>query len=242
MKNRIASLSVLLLAGLLLTTAQMARAQQTSGGDARGESINPNNLVTVTGAVYNPSRFELRRRVRLREILALVGGVSSHASGTIQISHPSHVTSEENGLRRLSDAVETYKLLDVLSDDDRANPFLEPGDIVTAVMAEHVYVIGSVVAPQVLSFREGITLRRAVAMVGGPSPDAKTDRIIIFRRADNDLGISPIYVNLKAIIKGRAPDVALKPYDIVQVLSKHGDYYTPVIGRVGSQLPVRVIQ
>lgn len=42
---------------------------------------------TVFGAVRAPTRIEMKRRVRLHELLAAAGGITLNASGTIQIIH-----------------------------------------------------------------------------------------------------------------------------------------------------------
>src|SRR6266480_622756 len=41
----------------------------------------------VFGAVRNPSRVQMLRRVKLHELLATAGGITANASGTIQVVH-----------------------------------------------------------------------------------------------------------------------------------------------------------
>lgn len=51
----------------------------------------------IFGAVRAPTRVQMMRRVRLHEILALAGGITSGASGTIQIMHTEKELCPEPG-------------------------------------------------------------------------------------------------------------------------------------------------
>lgn len=75
MKNRKTSF---ILAWLLLTTVQLAQAQQVSDISTQAVSNSP-SIVVVVGAVSSPAQFELRRNVRLTELLPCVGGLSQDA-------------------------------------------------------------------------------------------------------------------------------------------------------------------
>ena len=83
-----------------------------------------------------------------------------------------------------------------------------------------VYVIGQVVRPQGIPFKQPITVTQAIAMAGGVLPDSGRDRVRIYRNKTEDKTRMVILVDLKAITKRRAEDVFLQPYDIVEVLSK----------------------
>ena len=97
------------------------------------------------------------------------------------------------------------------------NPFIRPGDIVIVQEAKPVYIMGAVNAPQGLYHRENMSLSRAIAMVGGIRADAKTSDVRIYRPKTGSLDQEIIRVDYSAIKKKQQQDIALKPYDIVDV-------------------------
>src|SRR5262249_5037245 len=126
-----------------------------------------------------------------------------------------------------------------------ANPFLEPGDIVTIPEADQVYVVGNVFTPLTIPLREPITLSRAIAMAGGTRQDTKKDKVRIVRQEPGSTTKQELIVDLSAIEKKRAEDVALMPNDIIDVpTSGSKAFMRSLLGSVApsvSQLPVRVI-
>src|SRR5437016_5122871 len=75
--------------GLLVVSIHTMPAQQQSKADSPTDSANEecSTPVTVTGGVANPSRFELRRKIRLYELIVLAGGVAGNIKGTIEVMH-----------------------------------------------------------------------------------------------------------------------------------------------------------
>lgn len=253
MKNRSVSLLLSLLLGLLLTTVQTTLAQQPSGSDSRDKLADVQCPVTVTGAVRAPSRIEMRRRVRLLEALALVGGTTGRVGKEIRITHPAPDSGCGKLASGISDekpqSVEVYNLLDVLRGGDNANPYLQPGDIVDVPEVQSIYVVGSVFKPQAFLLRESLTLTQAIAMAGGTLPDARTDMIRVIRHGPGKDERTEIRVNLKEIMRDRAKDLTLEPFDIVDVPSKKGGHPGPPIYDVkpksnemlAKELPLRVV-
>jgi hypothetical protein len=94
---------------------------------------------------------------------------------------------------------------------------VQPGDIVQLPEADQVYVIGHVVQPRAIVLKDKvITVSWAIAMAGGAARDGKTSNIRIIREVDGG-GKQEILVDLKAIRKRQAEDIALVPNDIVEV-------------------------
>ena len=139
----------------------------------------------------------------------------------------------------------SYKLSETLQGDPRANPFIEAGDIITVPEANLVYVVGNVYTPLTIPLKEPITLSRAVAMAGGVKQDSKKDKVRIVRQEPGAATSREIVVDLTAIEKKRADDIALMPNDIIDVpTSGSKTFLRSLIGTVApslSQLPVRVI-
>jgi polysaccharide export outer membrane protein len=182
----------------------------------------------VYGAVRNPSAFDMRRRVRLIELLSRSGSVTEQASGDIQVFHtetlmcpqPEDLPAVE-AQKKTADAIavpySVYKIEDVKNGVQEANPVIWPGDIVLVQEARPIYVTGAVMQPAGLYLRQNLTLSLAIAQVGGPKPGAKTDKVRVIRSKPGELNPEILVYNLDDIKKKKQPDVALLPYDVIDV-------------------------
>ena len=203
--------------------------------------------VAVIGAVNEQSRFELQRRVRLLELLTYAKGPTAKAGQIINVVHAPRALACEtkNPAEDDAKALSSFKLSDTLKGDPQANPYVEPGDIITLPEAPQVFVVGNVFTPLTILLREPITLSRAVAMAGGAKQDTKKDKVRIVRQEPGSTTSTEIVVDLSAIEKKRAQDVALMPNDIIDVpLSGSKSFLRTMLGTVApsvAQLPVRVI-
>jgi len=202
--------------------------------------------VAIIGAVNDQSRFELQRRIRLLELLTYAKGPSAKAGQTINVVHsPQAWSCSKPGAEETATAFSSYKLSDTLTGLRSANPYLEAGDIVTIPEADQVYVVGNVFSPLTIPLKEPITLSRAIAMAGGVKQDAKKDKIRVVRQEPGSSTKKEIIVNLSAIEKQRAEDIALMANDIVEVQTSEGKaLLRSLISGAGSsvsQLPIRVI-
>ncbi len=193
-------------------------------------------MAIVYGAVRVPSRVQMNRRVRLVELLAVAGGTTEQAGGEVQVVHTEPVmcpqpedlvemaekadkaqTQESESSDLIKLPFELYRLEDVAAGKKEANPYIRPGDIVVVQNASPIFITGAVAQPSNLYLRNGMTLFRALAQVGGPRKDAKTEKIYIYRQKKGQLEPEQIVVNFDDIRKQKAPDVELKPYDIIEV-------------------------
>ncbi len=202
--------------------------------------------VAIIGAVNDQSRFELQRRVRLLELLTYAKGPTGKAGQTINVVHsPQAWVCDKPRADAVTAAFSSYKLSETLQGHPSANPYLEPGDVVTLPEADQVYVVGNVFSPMTIPLKEPITLSRAIAMAGGVKQDTKKDKIRLLRQEPGTATKQEIMVNLSAIEKRRAEDIALLPNDIIEVETSQGKaLLRSLIGGAGSsisQLPIRVI-
>jgi len=210
--------------------------------------------VAVIGAVNAPGQFRLQRRVRLLELLSNASGPAPRAGRVINIIHAGGPNMcETNGSDSTSDSnsavaqdVSVYKLYDTLKGKVGSNPFVQPGDIVSVLEADQVFVIGHVNSPQAIFLRDQpITISRAIAMAGGPARDANNSRVRIMRQTNEGGGKQEILVDLKAIQKQKAIDILLLPDDIVEVGGSTAktmlQIFTGVVPTVVSQGVVRAI-
>jgi polysaccharide export outer membrane protein len=202
--------------------------------------------VAIIGAVNDQSRFELQRRIRLLELLTYAKGPAPKAGQTINIVHSTNTAAcSQDTQTDEANAFSTFRLSDVLQGDPKSNPYLEAGDIVTVPEADQVYVVGNVFMPMTIPLKEPITLTRAIAMAGGPKIDTKKDKIRIVRQEPGTAVRKELIVDLGAIEKKNADDIALLANDIVDVPTSAGkSFLRSLMGGVApgvSQLPVRII-
>ncbi len=216
----------------------------------------------VYGAVRAPQRFQMQRRAHLNELIANSGGMTERANGRIQILHTEPVMCPEPGQPvELIDSAngiypyKEYKISDLLAGKEEANPLIRPGDVVTVLEAEPIYITGSVTSPQGLYLRNNLTLTTALAMVGGLRSDAKGSEIRIYRQKPGATQQEIIKADFNAIRKKKAEDIALQPYDVIEVPAASGfkDKILPnifngllgvgpsLITSFGASLPLRVL-
>jgi polysaccharide biosynthesis/export protein len=204
--------------------------------------------VAVTGAVRSASNFKLQRQVRLLELLSFAGGPSEAAGQTVQIVHAGGPSLCEKGNETVANemgGLVSYKLEDTLHGVLEANPYVRPGDIVRVLDADQVYVIGNVLRPTIIPLKEPITISRAIAFAGGTAASTKKDKVRIIRQAPGSTTKQEIFVDLGAIEKRKAEDIALLANDIVDVpISGTKSLLRSLVGTIApavSQMPVRVI-
>lgn len=218
---------------------------------------------TVFGAVRQPTRVQMQRKIRLNELVVVSGGFTDRASGTIQILHTEPLMCPQPGEEALALPIdgtkvpfEIVQIADLRGGKVQANPVIRPGDYILVTEAEPIYITGSVVAPQGVYLRDRLTLSRALAMVGGPRREAKLTDVRIFRQKLGAQDQEMIKVDYAAIKKNQKPDVFLEPFDIVEV-PEAGMFSPSRIGQtllgaasgslgtmfssVGQALPTRVI-
>jgi polysaccharide export outer membrane protein len=199
----------------------------------------------IFGAVRNPTRVSLVRKLKLHELLATAGGVTANASGTIQIMHTepelcpevediadnlvakntsaaatTATTSDSNAVQVSKEPgigeLRTITINTLKAGFGSEDPFIRPGDIVIVTEGLPVYVTGLVIQPGPLVLKDHMTLRQAIAMTGGPQRMAKSE-VYIYRRKEGQAGVEPLKFNFDDIKKGKASDPVLEPYDIVDV-------------------------
>src|ERR1043165_6273642 len=200
---------------------------------------NSRQPATVFGAVRQATRVEMKRKVRLNELMAVSGGFTERAAGTIQILHTEPLMCPEPGeeaeaapLDGANLPFKVVKIADLRSGKTEANPVIRPGDYVLVTEAEPVYITGAVTTPGGVYLREDLTLTRALAMVGGARKEAKLNNVKIYRQKPGDKTQDILMVDVAAIKKNQKPDVLLQPYDVIEV--GEAGLFSP--GRIGPTL------
>ncbi len=131
--------------------------------------------VMVIGAVEHPGPFFLTHRVHLLEALALAGGPNKESgtrmlvarSGSSSNCRASDPQTEDNAQGAFMD----FKISDVLQ--GKSTMWMQPGDVVSVLKFDIVYVYGNVEKQGALQVRDPITLTQAIASAEGLKPATK---------------------------------------------------------------------
>lgn len=215
----------------------------------------------VYGEVRMPQKVEMQRRVRLLELLSFSGGWTDKAGGTVQVFHTQPVQCAEPGEeldpQPLADGsnvpFKVYKLSEISSGRDDANPIIRPGDVVDVKKAPPVFVVGEVRNPPAadsLTIPEsGMTLTDAIYRSGGLTREAKKKDVKIYRIKTGSPEREILTANLEQIKKQQQKDIALQPYDVIEVEKAPksiGDYLRDSLittsQTFSNYLPVRIIR
>ena len=224
---------------------------------------NSRQPATVFGAVRQATRVEMKRKVRLNELMAVSGGFTERAAGTIQILHTEPLMCPEAGEEAESAPIDgtriplqIVRIADLRSGKIEANPVIRPGDYVLVTEAEPVYITGAVMSPGGLYLRDQLTLSRALAMVGGARKEAKLNDVAIYRQVPGSIKQETLHVDVAAIKKNQKEDFILQPYDIIEVtesgmfskdrigqtlLGALSSGFSGAISSTGTYLPTRII-
>ncbi|MBA2379651.1 MAG: SLBB domain-containing protein [Blastocatellia bacterium] len=179
----------------------------------------------VTGAVQNPARFQIRRPVRLNELIVLAGGLTDMLGGEIRVFRPPNLScvgrpSSAGAAVPVSASSNQpvsidIRITDLLAGIRDANPYILSGDVVTVNEAAPIYVIGGVNSPQAIPSRGDLTVSRAVATAGGVARNGIESAVTVYRRSGGTTKV--IEMDLRAIDAESAEDMTLLPFDIVEV-------------------------
>ena len=177
-------------------------------------------VVRLVGAVRTPTRFRVRRPVRLQELIVMAGGLIDSSSGEVTILRPGRMNCFSPAADNKTETI-VIKISELLTGREAANPRILSGDIVTATTADPIYIIGAVGSPRSISSREQMTVTRAIAMAGGLVKNADAARVTIFRREASETRI--IELDFVKIKSGEMVDEILRPFDILDVAARGGE-------------------
>lgn len=176
--------------------------------------------VSVLGAVGLPGIRQLQGRKTLFEVLSLAGGLRPDAGTTVKITRelrlgalplPGAATGSTGQY-----SVATVHLKDVMQ-ASAENIVVLPGDTVFVPRADLVYVVGSVTKPGSFPIGESETLSalQLVSLAEGLIRTAASEKAKILRLDSGSDTRTEIPINLSQLMAGKAPDVILRPDDIL---------------------------
>jgi polysaccharide export outer membrane protein len=187
--------------GQLIAAGVMLHPQVT----VRVEAYATQN-VSVMGEVQKPGPYEIDTPHKVVEVLALAGGLTYIADR--------HITIERYGTKQKVEYYYSNAAASALSDD----PMVYPGDTVVVSKAAVVYVLGDVLKPggyPISTNDSRMTVLQAIALAGYANHTAAVGKSKLVRATPT--GVQEIDLQVSAMEKGKKPDVALLPDDVVYV-------------------------
>ena len=226
--------------------------------------------IAVIGAVMQPGRFKLQRRIRLLELLGQAGGVNGNSGTTINLirsqeynycRNPAGMPAPllvavpkpdeaANGEKTTDEAFAgqliTLNLRDVLLGTPETNIYVEPGDTISVPDADQVFLVGGVMRPGPIVMRQSLRLSEAVGMAGGFFTDVSKNKITVSRQIAGSTQRETLIVDFEAVEKKKAEDLILRPSDVINVPASTvkgiGRSLLGLIAPTAGQLPLRVLR
>ena len=174
--------------------------------------------VAVIGAVEKPGSFYITRRYQLLEMLALAGGPSKEAGTRLLVARTGSTSNcREPGGDTASDQimVSDYTIRDV--QEGKVSFWMQPGDVISVLRADIVYIYGDVNKQGPIEVRDPITLTQAIASGEGLKASARRNQVRILRQKPNGGDRDELVFDLDQIDKGKVKDPYLRSGDIVAV-------------------------
>ena len=168
-------------------------------------------IVDVAGNVKRPMKYEMKDGETVKSLLDYAGGFKGDA-----------YTKNINLIRRNG---REYQVYTVMSNDYETFNLMDADSLTIGTIIDkyenRVEVRGAVYRPGSYQLSEQInTVGKLIDVADGLKGDAFTNRALIHRER-RDLTLEVIAVDLKAILNGSAPDVALQENDVLFVSSIH---------------------
>lgn len=178
-------------------------------------------LAYVNGAVRKPQRLQLRRPLRLAELIVIAGGLTESSSGEISIFRPANTncTSQVSSGPLQAPTRISIKISDIIGGAAESNPPILSGDIVSVVEAPPVFLTGDIASRRRMNLTPDLTLSRAITAAGGIPKEADGRRVRIYRRQGTS---NVLEFDMRAIRDKKAEDPKLEPYDVIDVVQKGG--------------------
>lgn len=189
----------------------MVTADLVRGEFVRNPQVNlfiaeyAGQMAYVVGEVQRPGAYPLLRSHRLRDLLAVAGGLNQRASNDVTVT------------RAGTNPVVLH--VNAAVDDDANNPEIYPGDKLSVSQSGIVYVLGDVGKPGafILNRNSQVTIMQALALAEGIQASASIKKATLLRASED--GRQEVPINIKKILKLESPDIPVRTGDILYVYS-----------------------
>lgn len=169
------------------------------------------NLVKIEGSVKRPMYYEMKDGETVQDIIEYAGGFAGDAyRANLNIVR-------QNGIEYELYTVDSpiYSAF-ILKDGDQ----IEVGALIDR-FENKLEIKGAVYRPGIYQLGDGVrTVSELIAKADGLKGDAFTARALIHREKE-DLTLEMVSVDIQSILSGTAPDIALKPNDVLYIPSIH---------------------
>jgi polysaccharide export outer membrane protein len=175
----------------------------------------------VMGAVEKPAQYMVSRKIRLLELLALAGGPSKEAGTRVLVARLGSTSNckmeEAPTAKALNDNIEvlSFKLSSIM--EAKENLVMKPGDIVSVLDADIIYVYGNVNKQGQVPIKEPLTLTQAIASAEGLKAASDKSKIRVLRQKAGSMDRDELVYDLNKINKRQIADPFLEPNDVVAV-------------------------
>jgi polysaccharide export outer membrane protein len=185
--------------------------------------------VSVLGAVNTPGVHQVQGHKTLLEMLALAGGIRSDAGYSVRITRQVEwgciplPKTELDGSGRFSVAeLNLKKIMEAKNPEENIQIF--PHDVISVPKAEMVYVIGEVRRSGgfVLGEHQTISVLQALSLAEGLNGAADTRHARILRLKREADQREELAVDVKDVLNGKKPDIALRGDDILFIPGSTG--------------------
>ena len=172
----------------------------------------------VIGAVEKPGTFFVSRKIRLLELLAFAGGTNKEAGNRLIVARTGSTSAckveSDDSVIQNDLLLMNFKVKDVL--EGKQNLWMQPGDVVSVLDSDVIYIYGNVKKVGAVKMREPITLTQAIVSAEGLKPTAK-NQVKVLRQKQGSSDRDELVFNLKDIESRKIQDPFLEPNDIVAV-------------------------
>jgi len=196
--------------------------------------------VSVAGNVNTPGVVQLRGNRNLLEVISMAGGLRADAGDSVLVTR-----KLDQGTIPVAGAftdpsgqfsVAHVNVRNIMTGKDpQGNILIKPHDVITVPRARMIYVLGNVGRPggYVLTENETMSITQAIALAGGWAPSSKLGSTKILR-ATGGAEREEIPANIGKIMNNKAPDLEMRPDDILYIPSSFGK----TLGKTGLETAI----
>ena len=168
-------------------------------------------LVKISGKVKRPMRFEMKKEENLATLIKYAGGFEADAyTRSLRVVRQNGEEYEVNTVKDMDYSIYTMRNGDVVTAEAILNRFTNKLEIRGAVYRPGIYQLSGKLN----------TIRELVHEAQGLTGDAFLNRAVLYRQRE-DLTSEVVQIDIKSIMNGTSPNLALMKNDILYIPSIH---------------------
>ena len=168
-------------------------------------------LVKISGKVKRPMRFEMKKDENLATLIKYAGGFEADAyTRSLRVVRQNGEEYEVNTVKDMDYSIYTMRNGDVVTAEAILNRFTNKLEIRGAVYRPGIYQLSGKLN----------TIRELVHEAQGLTGDAFLNRAVLYRQRE-DLTSEVVQIDIRSIMDGTSPNLALMKNDILYIPSIH---------------------